>query len=73
MAKKKFDDNSEPDFSIMWRYNFINDEWYISMRGVNELDLSAIAKDFGGGGHPKACGFTIPKGENLYTYFTQFT
>ncbi len=49
------------DFSATWRYSFEDDQWWISLRGasLSNLDLSKITEKFGGGGHAKACGFTI--------------
>ena len=49
------------DFAATWRYDFLSDSWWISLRGSNKspLDLAKICEKFGGGGHPKACGFTI--------------
>jgi len=59
LAKKKFSDNTDPDFGIIWSYWVEKDEWYLSLRGTDSSpDLSIIAKTFGGGGHPKASGFT---------------
>jgi phosphoesterase RecJ-like protein len=36
--------------------------WRVSLRSRTELDVSAVAQSFGGGGHTKAAGFSI-KGE----------
>lgn len=69
LATKKFIDNTDPDFGVIWSYWAEKDEWYISLRGSdNSPDLSAIAKIFGGGGHPKACGFIIKENpfQNLF-------
>jgi len=62
------------DFAALWVYDFILDEWWISLRGSknNSLDLSKISSEFDrGGGHEKAAGFAIfgSKGQNLHTYF----
>jgi oligoribonuclease NrnB/cAMP/cGMP phosphodiesterase (DHH superfamily) len=45
------------DFAVMWKYNHPNQEYYVSLRSSNKVDVSAIAKSFGGGGHPNASGF----------------
>lgn len=38
----------------------------VSLRAVRpEIDVSAIAKTYGGGGHPGAAGFTIPLNQQL--------
>nr|QBK85661.1 MAG: DHH family phosphohydrolase [Marseillevirus LCMAC101] len=53
--------NNGCDFAVTWRYDFQSDSWWISLRGSSKspLDLAKICEKFGGGGHPKACGFTI--------------
>ena len=57
----------DAEFSATWAYDFVSDQWWISLRGDDDTDLSKIAELYGGGGHPKACGFTIK--ENLHTLF----
>ena len=53
-------DEKECDFAAMWRYNPDGDEWWISCRtSKSDIDLSVITRKLGGGGHPKASGFTI--------------
>lgn len=55
---------------VMWQHNpgnyagligvnYIDGKWTVSLRRVpgSDLDLSAIAKKYGGGGHPGAAGF----------------
>jgi phosphoesterase RecJ-like protein len=40
----------------------------VSLRGRDNIDVSKIARRFGGGGHPKASGFTIEGDrEAIYT------
>lgn len=43
------------DFSIIWIYDHRQNEYVISLRS-KEVDVSVIAKDFGGGGHKNASG-----------------
>ena len=50
----------ECDFVMMWSYNLDKGEYVISMRS-REVDISAIAKAFGGGGHKLAAAFSFPK------------
>lgn len=40
-----------------------NDEYKVSMRSDGYVDISGICIGFGGGGHIRAAGFTIRKGE----------
>ncbi len=48
------------DFSAMWRYNYEKDEWWISCRTTKDnIDLSIITRQLGGGGHQKSAGFFI--------------
>jgi bifunctional oligoribonuclease and PAP phosphatase NrnA len=35
------------------------DEWRVSMRSKGEVDINAVAKEFGGGGHKNASGCTV--------------
>jgi len=48
--------------SFLVMYRAIGDRWMFSLRLLKDrsLDLSKIAKDYQGGGHPGAAGFTIP-------------
>jgi nanoRNase/pAp phosphatase (c-di-AMP/oligoRNAs hydrolase) len=59
------------DFAALWRYNLESDEFWISCRASkDDINLSILTKEFGGGGHSKAAGFTIKNKENaLYTVF----
>lgn len=48
-------------FSAIWRYDFISDQWWISLRGSAncQIPLNKICEIYSGGGHQKACGFAI--------------
>lgn len=48
--------NSDLDFVVI-----INVDYSISYRTIKDIDLSVIAKNFGGGGHVRASGSPIPK------------
>jgi uncharacterized protein len=59
--------------SASWHLDFYSQEWWISLRSLTPNDdVSAIAKQFGGGGHPCASGFTIKRndGNDLWDYFS---
>lgn len=63
------------DFAVIWQYDFLLDEWWISCRGSEDkdLDLTEISSLFSrGGGHKNSAGFTIfgNRNEKLQTYFT---
>lgn len=49
--------SDEVDFAALWRYNHPKEEYYVSLRSNNKVDVSIIAKEFGGGGHKNASGF----------------
>lgn len=59
------------DAIMMFRYDGI--KWNVSMYGNelsdNQVDLSVIAKKFGGGGHAKACGFSLASSDKLFAGF----
>jgi len=60
LMKYKFEDESLPDFTVGWIYDIESDEFWISMRSLDEKeDVSKICKEFGGGGHRNAAGCTI--------------
>jgi len=46
------------DFAALWRYNHPKEEYYISLRSDDKVDVSIVAKEFGGGGHKNAAGFS---------------
>lgn len=65
------------DFAVMYRYNVVKDEWYLSCRSLKgqNVDLTKILKQFDpkSGGHAEAAGMTIYSGSNLRSYFTPKT
>jgi oligoribonuclease NrnB/cAMP/cGMP phosphodiesterase (DHH superfamily) len=66
LTTKKFNDDTYPDFILIWNYIPTSDSWAISLRGNdNSPNLSKIAEEFGGGGHPKASGFKLTNGKKL--------
>jgi len=70
LCNKPFADGSLPELSASWHYEFAVDEWWISLRSLDTgADVSAICKEFGGGGHMRAAGFTIRAPDNLNTIF----
>lgn len=45
------------DFAVLWRYNHTKEEYRVSLRSNNKVDVSVIAQLFNGGGHKNAAGF----------------
>ena len=49
------------DFAMIWYYDHEDRDIKVSLRAFHEkVDVSEIAKKFGGGGHKKAAGFRLP-------------
>ena len=49
------------DFAMIWYYDHNDKDIKVSLRSFHEhVDVSEIAKRFGGGGHRKAAGFRLP-------------
>jgi len=53
-------------YDIMMPFRFNGKEWAFSLYTTKDIDCSAIAKRYGGGGHAKASGFMIP---NINEFF----
>ena len=49
------------DFAMIWYYDHNDKNIKVSLRSFHEtIDVSEVAKKFGGGGHKKAAGFILP-------------
>ena len=49
------------DFAMIWYYDHADKIIKVSLRAFHEyVDVSEISKRFGGGGHKKAAGFSLP-------------
>jgi uncharacterized protein len=44
-------------FVVLWRYSHDKEEYWYSLRSIGNVDISAIAKHYSGGGHKNAAGF----------------
>jgi nanoRNase/pAp phosphatase (c-di-AMP/oligoRNAs hydrolase) len=53
----------QPPIGILW-YESAG-EYNVSLRSNGTVDVSKLAKKFGGGGHSAAAGFTIPISQKL--------
>ncbi len=50
------------DFAMIWYYDHHENNYKCSLRAFHDtMDVSEIAKQYGGGGHRKAAGFTLAK------------
>jgi len=57
--------SAECDFAVIWYYDHEERNIRVSLRSFHDnVDVSEIAKKFGGGGHKKAAGFTL-SGETI--------
>lgn len=59
---------SQDGIGVVWSVN--NDVVEVSLRSRKEVDVSEIAKSFGGGGHKNAAGFRVPLYEFMLRYKT---
>ena len=59
------------DFAMIWYYDHDASLYKCSLRAFHDtMDVSEIAKSFGGGGHRKAAGFVLPKSKHPDSIFT---
>lgn len=64
MCENDFEDGQKPDFGVVYNYNLLDNCWKFSLRSKTDgVDVSQIARFFGGGGHRCASGFEIPNTE----------
>lgn len=53
------------DFVVIWYFDHERNEYRVSLRSFHEgIDVGEVAKRFGGGGHKKAAGFSLPNVPN---------
>jgi uncharacterized protein len=58
------------DFAMIWYWDHEDQHTKVSLRAFHEtVDVSEIAKKFGGGGHKKASGFQLPKNKHIEDLF----
>ena len=58
------------DFAVIWYYDHEDRKIKVSLRAFHDnVDVSEIAKRFGGGGHKKAAGFALPAGKHIEEVF----
>jgi len=58
------------DFAMSWYWDHEACHTKVSLRAFHEMvDVSEIAKKFGGGGHKKAAGFQLPKTKHVEDIF----
>lgn len=48
---------NEEEHDIVMPFRYDGSKWHFSLYTTKDIDCSALAKSFGGGGHPKAAGF----------------
>ena len=58
------------DFAMIWYYDHDEKNYRCSLRSFHDtIDVSEIAKKFGGGGHRKAAGFVLPAAKHPDSIF----
>ena len=66
LVNTNFSDGTEPDFAVIYEYDFKSSKWWISLRS-KKVDVAEISQLFGGGGHKFAAGFNTT--EHIDTLF----
>lgn len=61
MVSSQLFDSIKEDFDIMMPFVFDGKQWTISLYTKKDIDVSVIAKRYGGGGHKQAAGFQCMK------------
>ena len=60
------------DFALIWYYDHDEQRTKVSLRSFHDhIDVSDVAKDFKGGGHKKAAGFTLEKEMHIDDIFDE--
>ena len=58
------------DFALIWFYSHDEQRTKVSLRSFHDhIDVSEVAKEFKGGGHRKAAGFTLAKDVHIDDIF----
>jgi len=58
------------DFAMIWYWDHEARETKVSLRAFHDaVDVSEVAKKYGGGGHKKAAGFQLPPGKHIEDLF----
>jgi oligoribonuclease NrnB/cAMP/cGMP phosphodiesterase (DHH superfamily) len=60
------------DYAVIWYYDGETRQVRVSLRAHHDdADVSEVAKRYGGGGHRKASGFSLPSGVSIESIFDQ--
>ncbi len=60
------------DFAMIWYFDHNDKVIKVSLRAFHDkIDVSEISKKYGGGGHKKAAGFTLPADFNIESLFDE--
>ena len=59
----------ESDVAVIWYMDHNKDQWRVSMRSRSGVDVSEIAKRYGGGGHAQAAGFSLGADDHIEGIF----
>ena len=62
--------SSHDTVAAIWYKNYSANKTIVSLRSKEDLDVSLIAQDFGGGGHKNAAGFSLDIDANVQELFT---
>ena len=60
------------DCAVIWYWDHVDRVTKVSLRSFHDtIDVSELAKKFGGGGHKKAAGFSLPEGKHIEEIFDE--
>ena len=57
MVSSQLFDSIKEDYDIMMPFVYDGKKWTVSLYTKKDIDVSVIAKKYGGGGHKQASGF----------------
>ncbi len=59
------------DVAVMWHMDHKTGSWRVSLRSRAGVDITPIARSYGGGGHEQAAGFSLGRGEHIEGIFLE--
>jgi uncharacterized protein len=75
LFKLRHQEHGSCDFAALYQHNFDTNTFKVSLRAPekSDVDVSLIAREFGGNGHTKAAGFTLESSKSIYEAFKPVT
>lgn len=57
------------DVAVMWYMDHESGAWRVSLRSRSGVDITPVARKYGGGGHEQAAGFSLSPGDHIEGIF----